>query len=711
MPIKSGFPTAYSCLEMYHTIGYSSGSLALFTTEVLEQRLPVLRVESQLLLYHSCELSLTLPIPYNLSDILTYGSGDQPFWGHMVARAGAGPPPIAYKDLSSDALAKSIDEALKPASIERAKEMADKISSEKGSEVGAQSFHRELDIDKLRCQLCPARTAVWRLKRTEVRLSAFAATVLANEGQLDFKDLKLYRPREYDTEEGPWDPITGGASAIVGTMGSMAMGIADLPVAALKAMKIHPDAQDPNRKSKRRTTQTSNDNPKPPRDRQSQRSDAVKDELRKPSSKDSSRSASPAGEEQAFAQAIGSQLATQTAEASSQTQNQQSSSPPQNQSTLPPNAAAKPQFDVESALSTTHGALRFASAGVKSPMDFTLSLARGFHNAPKLYNDDTVRKPPKINDFSSGVKAAGQELGYGFYDGVSGLVTQPLEGAKKEGLPGFVKGMGKGFGGLILKPGAGIWGVPGYTSKGIYKELTSRFGASVEGYIIAARTAQGYEDMRNSDIRERAFVIEDWKEMKRYVYKKKSPGEGQFKELCDRIFARSERDHAQKEKAKGADLERTETTATTSSGIYSPAEDDSVDLDPLSRVHTAQRAATQAALAAQGSSQEDAEMEAAILRSVAQTSRGDPEEDAVVERAIRSSLKEMRQSGQPMPTGKHEIAGEHEEGLSRALAMSREEHEKNLADEESAKREEEIVMRHVLRQSEYEEKMRRDRQG
>lgn len=48
-----------------------------------------------------------------------------------------------------------------------------------------------------------------------------------------------------------------------------------------------------------------------------------------------------------------------------------------------------------------------------------------------------------------------QEFGFGFYDGISGLVTQPLEGAKKEGVAGLIKGFGKGIGGVVLKPGAG----------------------------------------------------------------------------------------------------------------------------------------------------------------------------------------------------------------------------------------------------------------
>lgn len=49
-----------------------------------------------------------------------------------------------------------------------------------------------------------------------------------------------------------------------------------------------------------------------------------------------------------------------------------------------------------------------------------------------------------------------QEFGYGFYDGISGIVTQPLDGAKKQGFAGFLKGFGKGIGGIVLKPGAGM---------------------------------------------------------------------------------------------------------------------------------------------------------------------------------------------------------------------------------------------------------------
>jgi hypothetical protein len=72
-----------------------------------------------------------------------------------------------------------------------------------------------------------------------------------------------------------------------------------------------------------------------------------------------------------------------------------------------------PVFDpsnltIDNAVGAAKGAQRIVAAGMKSPMDFTLGIARGFHNAPKLYGDDTVRPHEKVVDFQSGLKAAGK---------------------------------------------------------------------------------------------------------------------------------------------------------------------------------------------------------------------------------------------------------------------------------------------------------------
>ncbi|RSL60764.1 hypothetical protein CEP54_006591 [Fusarium duplospermum] len=146
--------------------------------------------------------------------------GDQPFWGAMVARAGAGPDPIPHRQLTANKLADAINFCLKPSSLERARELANKMAAERGTDMGAQSFHQYLQVDRLRCTLAPSRPATWRIKRTQIRLSAFAACTLANAGLLDFHDLKLYRPQEYYTDEGPLEPISGGTMAFAGSVSS-----------------------------------------------------------------------------------------------------------------------------------------------------------------------------------------------------------------------------------------------------------------------------------------------------------------------------------------------------------------------------------------------------------------------------------------------------------------------------------------------------------
>ncbi len=60
--------------------------------------------------------------------------GDQPFWGAMTARAGAGPDPVPFKHLISDSLAEAILKALTPEALEKARKLGEKVSREKGAD-------------------------------------------------------------------------------------------------------------------------------------------------------------------------------------------------------------------------------------------------------------------------------------------------------------------------------------------------------------------------------------------------------------------------------------------------------------------------------------------------------------------------------------------------------------------------------------------------
>lgn len=71
------------------------------------------------------------------------------------------------------------------------------------------------------------------------------------------------------------------------------------------------------------------------------------------------------------------------------------------------NSGTQPGFveNMESAVDTGKGLARIVGAGFKSPMDFSLNIAKGFHNVPKLYGAE-VRQVDKVTDLQSGIRTA-----------------------------------------------------------------------------------------------------------------------------------------------------------------------------------------------------------------------------------------------------------------------------------------------------------------
>jgi len=187
--------------------------------------------------------------------------------------------------------------------------------------------------------------------------------------------------------------------------------------------------------------------------------------------------------------------------------------------------ACDPPNPLDAAMGTGKGLSRIIGVGLRSPMDFSLALAKGFHNVPKLYGEE-VRSVDRVTGFKSGITTASKELGYGLFEGITGLVTKPYEGARKEGATGFVKGFGKGIAGAYLKPAAGAFGIPAYAMKGIYQEVVKRFYESTEDYIITARTAQGFEEWSGTTREFRIGVVHSYLLLLKETKKKRGiPGE------------------------------------------------------------------------------------------------------------------------------------------------------------------------------------------
>ncbi|QDS77053.1 hypothetical protein FKW77_006925 [Venturia effusa] len=135
--------------------------------------------------------------------------GDQPWWGDMIYRAGAGPQPIRYKNLTAESFAKNIESALQPSIQIRAQELAERIKGEPGTEKAAESFSASPQMQGRSCSLIPDRVAVWKVRRTHIKLSPLAAAVLLANGKITTKQLKLLRHKAWLTTHGAQDPIVG----------------------------------------------------------------------------------------------------------------------------------------------------------------------------------------------------------------------------------------------------------------------------------------------------------------------------------------------------------------------------------------------------------------------------------------------------------------------------------------------------------------------
>ena len=81
-----------------------------------------------------------------------------------------------------------------------------------------------------------------------------------------------------------------------------------------------------------------------------------------------------------------------------------------------------------------------------------------------------MRQRPK--HIGEGLTMAAAHFGRGIFDGLTGVFTKPLEGAKKGGAIGFLKGLGKGIAGIITKPLAGTFDMITATTDAVRTSLT-----------------------------------------------------------------------------------------------------------------------------------------------------------------------------------------------------------------------------------------------
>lgn len=261
---------------------------------------------------------------------------------------------------------------------------------------------------------------------------------------------------------GPTDPISGGASAVLETLTSTMMGVADFPVATLKALAIHPDsgkgkgkgrAKDDEKTASENSSSTaltatrsstSNEQPRsslssevaastpattpgtltPVASKESRPDDALTRESSAASggslstvvsaerpSRDSVRSPRGGSMAEALRNLPESSRPRSTSRGRSPSSPHRRSSSisktPKHTSTWTEGTHSPGPDLLDTAYGTGKGISKISGSLLKSPMDLLLGVSKGFHNMPKLYGEE-VRQTDRVTGIKSGLRVAGK---------------------------------------------------------------------------------------------------------------------------------------------------------------------------------------------------------------------------------------------------------------------------------------------------------------
>jgi hypothetical protein len=407
--------------------------------------------------------------------------GDQPFWGAMVSKAKAGAHEcIPYKNLTAEKLAKGIKECLTEEAQKNVQKIADSIEAEGDGALNAvRSFHRSLPLHgegSMRCDFLDNRAAAWKIKNTNIKLSALAAEILVNKKKLKWNELRLIRHYEWNDFGGPGEPVTGLWGSIYTTLTDAALGVGSVPMEMTRTLKKREKLWEKKRQHEKK--------------RQQKKETMAKVNVELEKGKQTSAEQDVAKKEQ---QQIG--------------QDNSRPRPEREESTLSKLTEPEKTLEEELVHEAAFGFRKTGHALARFPMNITLALTQGFHNAPRLYGDETVRRPPRVTGLHSGLRAGRDELIYGVTDGVTGIVTQPIRGAKERGVIGAVRGVGFGIGGFVLKDIAALLGPTAYLMKGLDAEYMKKYQPTT--FIRRGRIAQGQLELQQLEQRTRVMHIRE----------------------------------------------------------------------------------------------------------------------------------------------------------------------------------------------------------
>ncbi|KAL7420673.1 hypothetical protein Q5752_004624 [Cryptotrichosporon argae] len=168
----------------------------------------------------------------------------------------------------------------------------------------------------------------------------------------------------------------------------------------------------------------------------------------------------------------------------------------------------------------------------KASFDVVGSIHSGFENVPYILGS-RVRPRRRVESFGVGVSEGFKGLGYGLYDGVTGLVMEPLEGAKTGGFGSALAGLGRSYINVAARPAAGALGVVVLPVTGAFRAARAALlHQEWPSHVLAApRQALSIEAARNESKEDRQAIVTKWVALT-------SPGIVKMrKEQCEKLLS------------------------------------------------------------------------------------------------------------------------------------------------------------------------------
>lgn len=238
---------------------------------------------------------------------------------------------------------------------------------------------------------------------------------------MDVNILNSNRPVEYETYRDPVGPLSASAQVLFGAIANFMTGLADVPtemvmdlVSAGRALGHPNEHYDPHSnwhsKNHREEHSSSGEDeqmsqiPDLQADRNRGRNEPAEDEetededqVENEDEDEEMNSSSSDGQATEFSDAGLSRARTLQLEKSQ---------------TMADDTIMPKRHNIisEAASQGSKMSKKFINLLIWLPTDLSLSLSKGFHNAPKLYHDPMVKTTPKVIGFRSGFKAAGQVI-------------------------------------------------------------------------------------------------------------------------------------------------------------------------------------------------------------------------------------------------------------------------------------------------------------